>query len=62
MRDREVGRERDEVAVRACGVGRLETLVELLEVDATLARRLPQYLGHGVTFLVPDAQAARVPR
>ena len=56
----EVDGERDQLAVGLRGVGRLQALVELLEVDAPLAGRLAQHLGDLVPVLVGDAHPARV--
>ena len=55
--DREVERDRDQVAVGARGVRRLEPLVELLEVDAPVTGSLAEHLGHLVPVGVRDSQA-----
>ena len=52
--------DRHQVGVGAGGVRRLEPLVELVEVDAALARGLPEDLGDLVPVRVGDAQLRRV--
>ncbi len=53
---RQVGGDRHQVGVRLRGVRRLEPVVELVEVEAPLARGLAQQLGHPVPVGVGDAQ------
>ena len=50
----QVGEDRYQVAVDLGGVGRLQPLVELLEVQPPLARGLAQDLGHPVPVGVGD--------
>jgi hypothetical protein len=56
----EVDGERDQLAVGLGGVGRLQPLVELVEVDPALTGRAAQHLRHLVPVLVGDPQPARV--
>ena len=54
--ERQVGSERDQVAVRLRGVRRLEALVELVDVEPALSCGLAQQLGDPVPVGIGDAQ------
>jgi len=56
----EVDQQGHQVGVGLGGVGRLQSLVELLEVEPSLARRPAQVLGHLVALGVGDPQQHRV--
>ena len=58
--ERQVGGERDQVAVRLRGVRRLEPLVELVDVEPALARGLAQQLGDPVPVGIGDPQPGPV--